>query len=148
MLHPTLGVRPGRYHFVVGSTLPGPSRPILVLLCFATGAYMERWQHEVRWIPYSMSMEDFLATMLPDMDPQEREGASVSSNQEPIASLRGVSAGSVVVVYIGRSMSSEGLDLPDDEVNLMQVHAQPIVVDATSVGTCCPPAFASILVWL
>lgn len=55
MLHPTLGVRPGRYHFVVGSTLPGPSRPVLVLLCFATGAYMERWQHEVRWIPFCLN---------------------------------------------------------------------------------------------
>ena len=134
MLHPTLGVRPGRYHFVVGSTLPGPSRPVLVLLCFATGAYMERWQHEVRWIPYSMSLAGFLATMLPDLDPAERDGASVSCNQAPISTLHGVSAGSVVVIYIGRSMSSEGLEPPDDEVNLMQVHAQPIVVDATSVA--------------
>lgn len=40
----------------------------------------------------------------------------------------------VVVIYIGRSMSSEGLEPPDDEVTLMQVHAQPIVVDATSVA--------------
>lgn len=132
VLHPTLGVRPGRYHFVVGSTLPGPSRPVLVLLCFATGAYMEQWQHEVRWIPYSMSLADFLVIMLPD--PIERDGASVSSNHVPISTLHGVSAGSVVVIYIGRSMSSEGLEFPDDEVTLMQVPAQPIVVDVTSVA--------------
>ena len=115
-LHPTMGVWRGRYHFVVGATMPGPTRPLMVVSCRATASYCEQWHHEVLWIPHGFALDDFIALVFSDLDAPERTGVVVCNNQAPITSLDGLGAGAVVTLYSGRSMSSEGLDVdPEDD---------------------------------
>ena len=127
MLHPTIGVRPGRFHFVVGAQRPGLERPILVLSCRAASAYHEQWHHEVRWIAHGTSMADFIAVIFPEVAVEDLSSVSVSSNQVPITTIHDVGAGDSVVAYLGRSMSSEGLPAvaeDDDGSSLMQLSTQ------------------------
>ena len=123
MLYPTMGVRSGRFHFVIGAQRPGPERPILVLSCRATAAYYEQWHHEVRWIAHGTSMADFIAGIFPDVARDDISSVSMSSNQVPITTIHDVGAGDSVVAYLGRSMSSEGLPgvEEDEDLSLMQL---------------------------
>ena len=124
-LHPSFGVWRGRFHLVVGATTPGPTRPLMVVTCRATESYCELWHHEVRWMPHGISMPDFVSIVFSDLDEQARSGIIVCHNQAPIESLDGLGAGSVVTLYHGRSMSSEGYDMAeeDDDTFLMQARA-------------------------
>ena len=124
-LHPSLGVWRGRFHLVVGATTPGPTRPLMVVTCRATESYCELWHHAVWWMPHGISLPDFVSIVFSDLDEQARSGIIVCHNQVPIDSVDGLGAGSVVTLYHGRSMSSEGYEIAeeDDDTSLMQARA-------------------------
>ena len=121
--HPSMGVWTGCFHFVLGADRPGPSRPVFVLICRATTAYHEQWSHGVWWIPFTASVLDLVQLTMPDLDEVECGNVLVTSNHMALASLDGIHAGGVVTLYSGNSMSSEGIEPPNDadESTLMQL---------------------------
>ena len=125
LLHPSAGIRPGQFHFVLGSPLRGPSRPLLVFICRSTAAYQEFWSHAVHWVDYGTSPGDMVARLFPDDDESFRSSVVLSSNHAVLGTLEHHHSGSVVIAFVGRSMSSEGLvaDPSADSINLMQMSA-------------------------
>ena len=122
MLHPSIGIRPGQLHFVVGSPLRGPSRPLLIFICRSTAAYQEFWSNAVHWIDYGTTPEELIVQLFPDEDPLFRSNVVLSSNHAVLGTLEQHHSGSVIIAYVGRSMSSGGLieTAGAESINLMQ----------------------------
>ena len=111
MLHASLGLATGRFHFIAGSLTPSPTRPLLIVICTFLDDGQEHWQHAVHWLRYGTSITELRRFLFPDANTAFLEHVLLVCNQEPLLTLDDRGPGAVIVHHDVPRIDAEGVSL-------------------------------------